>query len=130
MSHSWALLIFADIEKTRLLTATTHKTIREIAYILGMKSDEVSNCFHRLIRPRKMLLYCDLRKVKRVQQHLKITWYISKTATQPTIIKHAHARSNDKENDLGFGNKAGGTGATRRPIPLPAFSGGVLWAEI
>lgn len=130
MSHTWSLLIFSDIAKTHLLTSSTHRTIREVAYILGMKQDEVSNCFHRLIRPRKMLMYCELQKVKRVQKDLRIKWYIS-TTSQTTIIKKYEnkGRINEKAN-LGFGNKTGGQCDTRGAIPVSTNSGGQLRAAI
>lgn len=130
MSHTWSLLIFSDTEKTHLLTSSTHKTIREVAYILGMKQDEVSNCFHKLIRPRKMLMYCELQKVKRVQKDLRIKWYISTTSQTTIIKKYENKRSINEKANLGFRDKPGRQCATRGALPVPANGGGQLRAAI
>lgn len=56
----WYLTIFYDEEKTNVFKSLPFNTIREIAYILNMKPQVVSNYYHKLIRPRGVLKYCNI----------------------------------------------------------------------
>tara|TARA_R110002012_G_scaffold170929_3_gene335568 strand:- start:1782 stop:1982 length:201 start_codon:yes stop_codon:yes gene_type:complete len=59
----WILFIFEDLERTKLLKSYEFKTIKEIAYILDMKQQDISNYFHGLIKERDVLRYCYIYQV-------------------------------------------------------------------
>jgi hypothetical protein len=54
----WVVFLFEDLERKILLKTFEFKTIKEIAYILGMKQQDISNYFHGLIKERDALRYC------------------------------------------------------------------------
>jgi|TARA_R100000808_G_C2155019_1_gene166632 hypothetical protein len=54
----WYLVLFTDKERTDLYKVLECYTIKQVAYLLDMKPQEVSNYFHKLINPRGNLEYC------------------------------------------------------------------------
>lgn len=59
----WLLFLFQDKEKTELHKIYEFRTIKEIAYILDMKQQDISNFFHGLIKERDNLRYCVIYQV-------------------------------------------------------------------
>lgn len=57
---SWVLYLFEDGSKTDLLKIMEFKSVKEIAYVLGLQREIVSNWFHGLILPRGILKNCVL----------------------------------------------------------------------
>ena len=65
MSKKWLLFMFQDIERTDLIKIMDFHTVKDIAYILGMKPQEISNYYHQLIKERGPLKYCYLYQVSK-----------------------------------------------------------------
>jgi|GEM_PF-6113990 len=59
----WLLCLYKDKDKTDLWKLMEFKTIKEVAYILGMKAQEISNFYHQLIKERGPLQYCIIYQV-------------------------------------------------------------------
>ena len=57
---SWILYLFEDEEKSELFKIMEFKSVKEIAYVLDMKREVISNFFHGLILPRGILKNCVL----------------------------------------------------------------------
>ena len=58
----WHLMVFTDETKTQPLKVISVRTIKEVAYIVGMAPQSVSNFFHHLIKARGTLKYVALFK--------------------------------------------------------------------
>ena len=56
----WVLFVFYEKEKKTMLKCGEFTTIKEIAYLVGLEPSVVSNFYHKLIKPRKLLEYCIL----------------------------------------------------------------------
>ena len=56
----WYLVLFTDKERTDLYKVLECYTIKQVAYLLNMKPQEVSNYFHKLIH--KSLYYLNFSK--------------------------------------------------------------------
>ena len=65
MSKKWLLFMFQDIERTDLIKIMDFHTVKDIAYVLGMKPQEISNYYHQLIKERGPLKYCYLYQVSK-----------------------------------------------------------------
>lgn len=57
--------MFYDKERTDLLKVMDFNTIKEIAYVLNMKQQDISNYYHQLIKERGPLKYCYLYQVSK-----------------------------------------------------------------
>ena len=57
---SWILYLFEDEEKSELFKIMEFKSVKDIAYVLDMKREVISNFFHGLINPRGILKNCVL----------------------------------------------------------------------
>ena len=58
----WHLMIFYDEEKTTPVKVISVRSIKEVAYIVGMTPQSVSNFFHHLIKARGPLRFVALFK--------------------------------------------------------------------
>lgn len=58
MTKSWILYLFEDDKKSEIFKIMEFKSIREVAYVLNMERQVVSNFFHGLILPRGILNNC------------------------------------------------------------------------
>ena len=58
----WHLMVFNDSSRTTPLKVLTLNSIKEVAYIVGVTPQSVSNYFHQLIKPRGALKYVALFK--------------------------------------------------------------------
>jgi hypothetical protein len=58
----WHLMVFTDETKSQPLKVISVHTIKEVAYIVGMAPQSVSNFFHNLIKARGTLKYVALFK--------------------------------------------------------------------
>ena len=56
----WFLILFTDKEKKHIFKVLECKTIKEVAYLLDLPSQVVSNYYHNLINERGNLKYCVL----------------------------------------------------------------------
>lgn len=65
MSKKWLLFMFQDKERTDLIKIMDFNTVKDIAYVLGMKPQEISNYYHQLIKERGPLKYCYLYQVSK-----------------------------------------------------------------
>ena len=55
-------MIFADTERTRLAKVVTLHTMQDVATVVGMPTQVVSNFYHKMIRSRGNLRYVALFK--------------------------------------------------------------------
>tara|TARA_R100000900_G_scaffold143277_1_gene125930 strand:+ start:606 stop:812 length:207 start_codon:yes stop_codon:yes gene_type:complete len=58
--RNWILWLFEDNDKIDLLKIMEFKTIREIAFVLDLEPQLISNWYHGLINPRGILNNCVL----------------------------------------------------------------------
>lgn len=58
--RNWILWLFEDNDKIDLLKIMEFKTIREIAFVLDLDPQLISNWYHGLINPRGILNNCVL----------------------------------------------------------------------
>jgi hypothetical protein len=56
----WYLFLFTDESKTELFKILKCNSIKDVAYILDLKPQIVSNFYHKLINSRGNLKYCIL----------------------------------------------------------------------
>lgn len=59
------LFVFYDKERSDLLKIMDFNTVKEISYVLDMKSQDISNYYHQLIKERGPLRYCYLYQVSK-----------------------------------------------------------------
>lgn len=59
------LFVFYDKERSDLLKIMDFNTVKEISYVLDMKSQDISNYYHQLIKERGPLKYCYLYQVSK-----------------------------------------------------------------
>ena len=57
---SWILYLFEDNDKSELFKIMEFKSVKDIAYVLDLQREVVSNWFHGLILPRGILKNCVL----------------------------------------------------------------------
>jgi len=56
----WYLTLFYDEEKTESIKTIPCNTIKEMGYYLNMDSQVISNYYHKQIKPRGVLKYCNI----------------------------------------------------------------------
>jgi hypothetical protein len=56
----WILILFTDESKKEIFKILECNTIKEVAYLLDLKPQVVSNYYHNLINERGKLKYCFL----------------------------------------------------------------------
>jgi hypothetical protein len=62
----WYLIIFTNIEKTEVFKIIPCNTIKEMSYYLDITPSIISNYYHKQIKARGVLQYCN------ITQNLKI----------------------------------------------------------
>ena len=62
--RNWIVVIYGDKEKTHILKVFVMDSIKQIAYILDETPTNVSNFYHKLIKPKKLMNYIDIIKKK------------------------------------------------------------------
>ena len=63
----WLLILFSDVEHFNVFKVLWFSTISEVASVLDMTPQVVSNWRHGQILDRGPLRYCDIHRVDRVQ---------------------------------------------------------------
>tara|TARA_R110001592_G_scaffold42590_2_gene138300 strand:+ start:1527 stop:1739 length:213 start_codon:yes stop_codon:yes gene_type:complete len=56
----WYLVIFTNEEKNEVFKVIKCNTIKEMAYYLNMDTQIISNYYHKQIKPRGVLKYCNI----------------------------------------------------------------------
>jgi hypothetical protein len=56
----WYLTLFDSEEKTNSVMNIPCKTIKDMSYYLGVEPQVISNFYHKQIRPRGVLKYCNI----------------------------------------------------------------------
>tara|TARA_R100001143_G_C3281263_1_gene96783 strand:+ start:352 stop:564 length:213 start_codon:yes stop_codon:yes gene_type:complete len=56
----WYLTLFESKEKENPIKVIPCKTIKEMSYYLNMKPQEISNYYHKQIKARGVLKYCNI----------------------------------------------------------------------
>ena len=56
----WYLTLFVDKEKTEVFKSIPCKSIKEISYLIDMKPQVISNYYHKQIKARGVLEYCNI----------------------------------------------------------------------
>lgn len=56
----WYLVIFTNEEKNEVFKVITCDTIKEMSYYLDIDSQIISNYYHKQIKPRGVLKYCNI----------------------------------------------------------------------
>lgn len=56
----WYLTLFYDLEKTEVFKTIKCDTIKEIGYLLDMNPQVISNYYHKQIKARGNLKYCNI----------------------------------------------------------------------
>jgi hypothetical protein len=59
-NNKWVLYLFEDKEKSDLFKIMEFRTIKDLAYVLDIEQQIISNWFHGLINPRGILKCCVL----------------------------------------------------------------------
>ena len=57
---SWFLILFTDTHKTEIFKTIKCSTIKEMAYYLDISPCIVSNYYHKQIKARGILKYCNI----------------------------------------------------------------------
>ena len=60
--NNWILYLFENDEKKELFKIMEFKTIKDVAFVLGVDPSIISNWFHGLINPRGILKNCVLHQ--------------------------------------------------------------------
>ena len=61
----WLVFLHKDVEKTELFKVLDFQSIKEVAYVLNMKPQVISNYYHNLIKERDNLKYCVIYQVSK-----------------------------------------------------------------
>ena len=56
----WYLVIFTNEEKNEVFKVIKCNTIKEMSYYLNMDTQIISNYYHKQIKPRGVLKYCNI----------------------------------------------------------------------
>lgn len=56
----WYLTLFTDENKTEVFKTIPCSTIKEMSYYLGMDTQVISNYYHKQIKARGVLKYCNI----------------------------------------------------------------------
>ena len=62
---SWVLIIFTDMNRKTIWKIFVFDTIKDLSYTLGINPQIVSNYYHRLIKERGILQYCNIYQTTR-----------------------------------------------------------------
>ena len=58
----WHLMIFCDVERTQIAKVMTLLTMHDVAAVVGLPTQVVSNFYHKMIRSHGNLRYIALFK--------------------------------------------------------------------
>lgn len=61
----WLLFLHTDIEKTQLFKIYEFNSIKQMAYILDIEPQIISNYYHNLIKDRGVLKYCIIYQISK-----------------------------------------------------------------
>lgn len=64
----WILYLFTDNTKQEIFKIMEFKSIKDIAYVLDLQPQVISNYFHGLIKPRGILNNCALYQSVRLDK--------------------------------------------------------------
>ena len=64
----WILYSFTDSNKNEIFKIMEFKSIKDIAYVLDLQPQVISNYFHGLIKPRGILNNCALYQSVRLDK--------------------------------------------------------------
>ena len=64
----WILYLFTDKNKKEIFKIMEFKSIKDIAYVLNLQPQVISNYFHGLIKPRGILNNCALYQSVRLDK--------------------------------------------------------------
>lgn len=64
----WILYLFTDSNKNEIFKIMEFKSIKDIAYVLDLQPQVISNYFHGLIKPRGILNNCALYQSVRLDK--------------------------------------------------------------
>jgi hypothetical protein len=56
----WYLTLFTDDKKTEVFKVIPCNSIKEMGYFLDMPPQVISNYYHKQIKPRGVLKYCNI----------------------------------------------------------------------
>jgi hypothetical protein len=56
----WYLTLFTDKDKKEVFKVIPCNSIKEMSYYLDMEPQVISNYYHKQIRPRGVLIYCNI----------------------------------------------------------------------
>tara|TARA_R110001592_G_scaffold78043_2_gene234451 strand:- start:542 stop:754 length:213 start_codon:yes stop_codon:yes gene_type:complete len=56
----WYLILFDSVEKSNVFKVLECKSIKEMSYYLGVDNQIISNFYHKQIKPRGVLKYCNI----------------------------------------------------------------------
>ena len=59
----WYLTLFEEEDKINSIKTIPCNTIKEMSYYLNMKPQEISNYYHKQIRARGVLKYCNISQL-------------------------------------------------------------------
>jgi hypothetical protein len=56
----WFVILFTDKDKKEVFKILELNTIKQVSYLIGEKPQTISNYYHKLIKSRGNLNYCDI----------------------------------------------------------------------
>ena len=61
--YKWMLLLYRDVYKQEVFKTMCFDRIVDIAYVLNIDTQKVSNYYHGLIKPKEVLKYCEIIRI-------------------------------------------------------------------
>jgi len=62
-NRPWLLLIFADMRHEELVKRMWFERMVDLAFVLDIQTQNVSNFYHGLVKSKGILNYCEIVKV-------------------------------------------------------------------
>lgn len=59
---NWVIIIYTSHRKDDIYKVLNVDSIKQISYILQETTTDISNFYHKLIKPKNLLLYVDIIK--------------------------------------------------------------------
>ena len=59
---NWVVVIYRNTEKSEIFKVLNLDSVKQIAYILNESPTDVSNFYHKLIKPKNLMNYIDIYK--------------------------------------------------------------------
>ena len=60
MRSTWTIVLYTNKDKHEVIKIMRMKTMREVAYVLDMPSQHVSNFYHGLVKAHDILHFIDI----------------------------------------------------------------------